>query len=39
MAPFGFHWLTFGAVLVTAASVIASIIWALVVHPREDDDA
>ena len=29
MGPFGLPWLTFGALLVVAASVIISIVWSV----------
>ena len=29
MGPFGLPWLTFGALLVVAASVVISILWAV----------
>jgi hypothetical protein len=29
MAPFGFNWFTFAAVLVTGATVVTAIIWAI----------
>ena len=28
MGPFGFPWLTFSAILVTAATVIIALVWA-----------
>lgn len=29
MGPFGLPWLTFGALLVVAASVVISVVWAV----------
>ena len=29
MGPFGLPWLTFGALLVVAASIVISVVWAL----------
>jgi len=29
MGPFGLPWLTFGALLVVAASIVIAIVWAL----------
>lgn len=34
MAVFGFHWVTFLAIVVTAATIVASIIWAIVAKSR-----
>ncbi len=38
MAPFGFDWTTFAALLVTAATIVASIIWALIRTKEREDD-
>ena len=38
MGPLGFPWLTFSALLVTAASVIAAIIWAVLIKDTGDND-
>lgn len=38
MAPFGFDWMTFAAVLVTAGTIIAAIVWALVCRKGVEDD-
>jgi len=38
MAPLGFHWLTFLAIVVTAATIVAAIIWAILAKPRGEDE-
>lgn len=38
MTPFGFHWLTFGAIVVTVLTVVASILWAIFARTKEDKD-
>lgn len=37
MAVFGFHWLTFLAIVVTAATIVASVIWAVVAKSKGED--
>ncbi len=36
--PFGFPWSTFAAVLVIAASIVFSIVWALLSSDHDDPD-
>lgn len=38
MAPFGFKWMTFAAVIVTFLTIIASIVFALVRTKEREDD-
>lgn len=37
MAVLGFHWLTFLAIVVTAATIVASVIWAIVAKSKGED--
>ena len=39
MAPLGFTWTTFAAIILTGATVLAAIIWAVFSRKKEDDDA
>lgn len=38
MAPLGFAWSTFAAILVTAGSVVAAIIWAVLAKSKGSRD-
>ena len=38
MAPYGLPWSTFAAIIVTAVSIVISVIWA-VVDARKDPDS
>jgi hypothetical protein len=37
MAVLGFHWVTFLAIVVTAGSIVASVIWAILAKSKGED--
>jgi hypothetical protein len=38
MAPFHLTWLTFGAFLVLAGSIVLALVWALIDKARDPED-